>query len=164
MKFFVNNAAGLYAVGFITIFGIGVGIANAQSHEIKITQPWTRATPKGASSGVAYATITNAASVPDRLIGITSPGAGKAEAHQMSMKGNVMKMMPMQDGLVIPAHGKAVLEPFHNHIMLENLKMPLKQGSSIPITLTFQHAGKVTAQFAVGSLGAMSAPRLLAGH
>ena len=39
---------------------------------LKISAPWTRATPKGASVGGGYMTITNTGTAPDRLIGGTT--------------------------------------------------------------------------------------------
>ena len=39
---------------------------------IHITQPWARATPKGASSGAAYMTITNNGNTPDRVSCVSS--------------------------------------------------------------------------------------------
>ena len=36
---------------------------------LKISAPWARATPKGASVGGGYMKITNTGTVPDRLVG-----------------------------------------------------------------------------------------------
>jgi copper(I)-binding protein len=39
--------------------------------------------------------------------------------------------------------------------MFTGLKRPLKQGEKVKATLDFAHAGKLTVDFAVGSIGAM---------
>lgn len=57
---------------------------------ITIEKPFAR--PSMARNGAAYATITNAANQPDRLIRVTSDRAGKVEMHTMSMDGDIMRM------------------------------------------------------------------------
>jgi periplasmic copper chaperone A len=39
---------------------------------IHIAQPWSRATPKGATTGAGYMTITNRGTTPDRVICVSS--------------------------------------------------------------------------------------------
>ena len=53
------------------------------------------------------------------------------------------------------------MAPGGYHIMLMGLKQPLKEGDHIPITLTFAHAGAITAQVTVVA-GGGRAPA--AGH
>ncbi len=51
------------------------GLARAADYNvgpIHISQPWARATPKGASTGAAYMTITNKGSTPDRVSCVSS--------------------------------------------------------------------------------------------
>ena len=80
---------------------------------IEIGNPWARATPKGASVGGAYMTITNKGPEADRLIGASSPAANKLEVHQMAVNNGVMSMRPVPGGLEI--------EP-GNLLFKENLK------------------------------------------
>jgi copper(I)-binding protein len=51
----------------------------------------------------------------------------------------------------VPAGGTVSLEPGGLHIMLIDLREPLKQGETLPLTLTFAKAGKVTVQVPVKS-------------
>ena len=44
---------------------------------IHIAQPWARATPKGATSGAAYMTITNKGSASDRVNCVSSDASGQ---------------------------------------------------------------------------------------
>ena len=57
---------------------------------LKISAPWTRATPKGAAVGGGYMTITNTGSTPDRLIGGATEIASRFEVHELSMDNGVM--------------------------------------------------------------------------
>jgi Copper chaperone PCu(A)C len=50
--------------------------------------------------------------------------------------------------------GLPSLSPGGYHMMLMDLKTPLKQGDKLPITLEFEKAGKVTVSFDVESVGA----------
>jgi copper(I)-binding protein len=134
--------------------------ASALAQEIKagdltIEKPWARATPKGAEVGAAYVEIRNAGGEADRLTGGTADFAN-VEIHEMSMRGNVMQMREVKDGLPIPAHGDVKLTPGGYHLMLTGLKHPLVKGETAKVTLTFERAGAVTVDFAVVGVGAAS--------
>jgi len=98
----------------------------AGANTIVIDNAWSRATPKGASVGAGYFTVTNKGSVPDRLIGVTSAVADHAEVHEMAMKDGVMTMRPLAGGLEIKPGQTVQLKPGGNHVMMFGLKQPLK--------------------------------------
>lgn len=76
-----------------------------------------------------------------RLVEISSPAAGAVEIHSMTHENGMMKMRAIE-ALPLPA-GKAVdLGASGNHVMLLNLKQPLKAGDSVPFVLTVQFADK----------------------
>jgi periplasmic copper chaperone A len=122
--------------------------------DLVISQAWSRATPGGAKIGGGYLTIENRGSSADRLIGGSADVAGKVEVHEMSMKNGVMTMRPLDNGLTIEAGKTVKLAPGGLHLMLFDLKSPLKQGDRMPVTLEFEKAGKVTVSLDVRSLGA----------
>ena len=122
--------------------------------DLVLHHAWARATPAGAKSGAAYVEIENKGDQPDRLLGVTSTVATKAALHQMSMENDVMAMQPA-GALDIPAHARVALKLHGPHIMLMGLKQPLKEGSTFPMTLTFEKAGSVDLQVVVGKIGAM---------
>jgi copper(I)-binding protein len=133
--------------------------APARAEEIKagdlvITQAWSRATPGGAKIGGGYLTIENKGSAPDRLVGGSGDIAGKVEVHEMAVKDGVMTMRPLDKGLVIEPGKTVKLAPGGSHLMLFDLKNPLKQGDKVPITLEFEKAGKVKLSLDVQGLGA----------
>jgi hypothetical protein len=135
--------------------------APARAQEVKagdlvITQPWTRATPNGAKIGGGYLTIENKGSAPDRLIGGSTDAASKLEVHEMSMKDGVMTMRPLDDGLTIDPGKTVKLAPGGYHLMMFDLKKPLKQGETVPITLKFEKAGEVKVSLAVQGIGAQA--------
>jgi periplasmic copper chaperone A len=121
---------------------------------LKIAQPWARATPKGASVGGGYLSITNTGSEPDRLVGGSSPVAKEFELHEMRMDRGIMKMRAVEGGLEIGPGKTVTLSPSGYHIMFVGLQQPLKQGEKVPVTLEFAKAGKVQVEFAVEGIGA----------
>jgi len=125
---------------------------------IKVSTPWTRATPKGAPVGGGYLKITNTGSAPDRLIGGTFPGAGKVEVHEMSMDNGMMRMKQLPGGLEIAPGASVELKPGGYHLMFTGLKEPIAQGKPIAGTLVFEKAGTLSVEWAVSPIGAPSAP------
>ena len=110
--------------------------APGQAAAVRAEQPWARATAPQQKVGGAYVTLTSPAD--DRLVGVSSPVAGRAEVHEMRMDGNVMRMRELTDGLALPAGKPVALAPGGHHIMLMDLKQPLVAGQVIPVQLRFQ--------------------------
>ncbi len=111
--------------------------------DLVITQAWSRATPGGAKIGGGFLTIENKGSTPDRLIGGSADVAGKVEVHEMAMNNGVMTMRALDKGLTIEPGKTVKLAPGGYHLMMFDLKSPLKQGDKLPVTLEFEKAGKV---------------------
>ena len=85
-----SSALALLAVGAIC-----TGPASAQQvkvGDLVLDHAWARATPGGAKVGGGYLTIENKGTTPDKLIGGSSPAAGKVEVHEMAMNNDVMTM------------------------------------------------------------------------
>lgn len=125
------------------LFVAAAGPVLAQGASIQIEQPWARATPAGAMSGAVYMTINNKSNDADRLTGAASDVAKASQIHEMKVVGGVMKMREISGGLAVPANGSVVLKPGGYHVMLIDLKKPLKAGETVQLTLTFEKAGKV---------------------
>lgn len=121
---------------------------------IKIEAPWIRATPSGAKVAGGYAKLTNTGSEVDRLVGGSSTVAGGIEVHEMGMADGVMTMRELPDGLAVPPGQSVELKPGSYHLMLIDLRQPLKEGDRIKGTLQFAKAGKVDVVFVVRGMGA----------
>jgi copper(I)-binding protein len=119
---------------------------------IAVENAWARATTPMAKTGAVYLTIVDHGA-PDKLLGAATPVAGMAHLHETTMNGNVMQMRPI-DGLAVSAKGPVTLTPGGYHLMLMDLKKPLKQGDTFPLTLTFEHAGTVQTSVIVEGVGA----------
>jgi len=149
----------LLALASSTLLPAVILPASAQSADytlgaIHITQPWARATPKGATSAAAYLTITNTGTTPDRVSCVSSNVAGECQIHSMTMEGGVMKMRPVEGGLEIKPGETVTLKPASFHVMLVDLKQPLEQGTTIKATLKFENAGTISIDYPVAAIGA----------
>lgn len=126
----------------------------ATSKGVTVAHPWARATPAGATIGSAFLEIRTDKNTSDRLISVSSPVAGRAEVHSHSMAGGVMKMRRL-DGIDLKPGESHVLKPMGEHIMLFDLKQPLKEGDLIKLTLTFAKAGPIEVDATVEPMAAM---------
>src|SRR5262245_51050314 len=145
--------------GILLIALLLIGVSQARAHEfaangITVAHPWARATPGGAKVGGAYLEIKAAAGTSDRLIAAKSPVAGAAELHNHIMEKGIARMRRVE-AIVVPAGKSVVLEPGGYHLMLTDLKAPLKQGDLLKLTLVFEKAGEIEVEATVEPLGAM---------
>src|SRR6202167_3599712 len=122
--------------------------------DLVITQAWSRATPGGAKIGSGYLTIENKGSTADRLIGGSGDITDRIEVHEMTTGNGVMTMRALDQGLAIEPSKTVKLAPGGFHLMMFDLKSPLKQGDKVPVTLEFEKAGKVKLSFDVRGVGA----------
>jgi hypothetical protein len=124
-----------------------------------VKDAWVRGTVAQQKATGAFFSIT--AAQGGKLVSATSPVAGVVEIHEMAMEGSVMKMRALPSGLDLPA-GKAVeLKPGGYHVMLMDLKAPLKAGESVDLSLVIEGAdGKketIAVKAPVKALGAAAA-------
>ena len=127
---------------------------DVKAGDIVISQAWSRATPNGAKIGAGYLTIENKGSAADKLVGVTGDVSSRIEVHEMSMNNGVMRMRPVDGGVTIDPGKTVKLAPNGYHLMIMDLKGPLKQGDKLPLTLQFEKAGKVAVTLDVQGVGA----------
>ena len=152
MKTMLRGLAGAALVA--CLLSAPVRADDVKAGDLTISQAWARATPGGAKIGGGYLTIENKGSAPDSLVGASSDVAGKVEVHEMTMVNGVMKMRPVEKGLAIEPGKTVKLAPGGYHLMMMDLKSPLKQGEKVPVTLEFEKAGKVSVSLDVEGVGA----------
>jgi copper(I)-binding protein len=144
---------------------VAVAGCGGSSDEATVTDPWVRVTAPKQTNTAAYMKITvteddtiTAASVPSSV-------ADRAELHEttgsMADSGSMdnMENMDSMDGekemdsmtgmkevssIKVPADGGVQLKPGGFHVMIMELKKPVSMGEKVPVTLTFEKAGKVT--------------------
>ena len=122
------------------------GIAVAHDYEagaLKIDHTWARPSIGETKNSAAYFKIENTGKAADRLVSAKADIAERTELHESVDEGGVAKMLPLKDGIPVPADGEAELKPLGMHVMLMGLKSKLEEGQSFPMTLTFEKQGDV---------------------
>src|SRR6476620_211819 len=148
-----NRIAPAVAMIAALVFG---GVAAAETYsagDLQIINPWTRATPGGATVGAGYLAMTNKGPQTDRLIGGSVEPASRIELHSMAMENGIAKMRQVPSVEVKPG-ATVELTPGGMHMMFVGLKQPLKQGQKLKGTLVFEKAGTVPVEFTVQAIGA----------
>lgn len=130
--------------------------------DITVSGAFLRASPKMAMAGAGFLTVTNTGAQDDRLIAAAAGISKKVELHTHIKEGDVMMMRPVE-AIAVPAGGRAELKPGGDHVMFMGLHAPLKEGDTVPVTLTFEKAGKIAVDMPVQGMGAM-APMPQAAH
>jgi len=113
------------------------GTAIAQT---TVKDAWVRGTVAQQKSTGMFAQLTSAQG--GRLVAASSPWAGVVEVHEMAMDGSVMRMRALSGGLALPAGKTVELKPGGYHLMMMDLKQPLKAGDQVPVTLVVEGADK----------------------
>lgn len=121
--------------------------------EIEVTDAWVREVPPASTVTAVYLKIENKGDKADKLMGVSSAIAGKAQIHTTSVDDKGVAKMEMQKELEIPAGETVVLEPGGTHIMLIDLKEPVMGKDEIELDLMFENAGEVEVEAHVTGLG-----------
>jgi periplasmic copper chaperone A len=121
----------------------------------KVEGAWVRSTVAGQQGTGAFMKITAAESM--QLVGVATPVAAVAQLHEMKMEGEVMRMRAIGK-LDLPAGRTVELKPGGYHLMLQDLKTPLAQGSTVPMTLLFRTAKGVESKLELKLPVAVRAP------
>jgi copper(I)-binding protein len=114
--------------------------------QVTVGEPWVRATVAAQKATGAFMTLTSVQ--PTKLVGVSSPAAGVVEVHEMKMENDMMRMRQLP-ALDLPAGQVVKLAPGGYHLMLMELKQPLKDGDKIPLTLEFEDAKKVRSKVVI---------------
>jgi copper(I)-binding protein len=113
--------------------------ATAAHAQVEARAAWVRGTVQGQTTAGAYMELTSGQRAS--LLGAESPAARSAEIHEMRMEGNVMRMRTVPR-LELPPGKTVELKPGGYHMMLVDLKRPLKKGDLVPIRLKVELSDK----------------------
>lgn len=111
---------------------------------------YVRETPMKVSAG--YVRISNPSGTSDTLVGAQADWAGRIELHHVEADKDGTMMMKQIKEMPLPAHGVLELVPGGYHLMLFDLKEPLKLGETRSITLSFSSGKSATVPFAVQAI------------
>lgn len=118
----------------MTVLTASLLAASVQA-QVTVKDAWVRATVPQQKATGAFMQLQ--AAKDSKLVAAASPVTPVVEVHEMVMQDNVMKMRQVS-GIDLPA-GKAVeLKPGGYHVMLMDLKQPIKEGDVVPMTLVIE--------------------------
>ena len=120
---------------------------------IEIHRPWARPSSETPRQAGGFCVLTNKGAEPDRLVAASSPAAEKVEIHAIKVVGPDIKMCPRDNGLAVPAGATLTLQPRGSHLLVVGLSAPLVPGAHLPVTLTFEKAGRIDLEFLVEAPG-----------
>ena len=148
----MSIASRLGALALTALLATPAARAHDYTHgPLKIGHPWARETASMARAGGAFLTIENTGDTPDRLLTANSPVAARTEVHTVIKEGDVMRMREVP-AIDLAPRTKTELKPGGFHVMLMELKAPLKAGDKFPMTLVFEKAGTITIEVQVEKL------------
>lgn len=135
-----------------SVLSLSCSVSSAQ---VVVKDAWVRATVAQQKATGAFMQLT--APRAGRVVAAKSPLAGVTEIHEMSMENNVMRMRALP-ALDLPAGKMVELKPGGLHVMLMDLKGPVAEGQTVPLTLTVEYADRsretVEVKAGVRALGA----------
>ena len=123
----------LLSIGLLLSAGVFAGAAD----NVVVQDPYVRLAPPSAPATGAFMVLRNTGSKDVKVVKADNPVSKVTELHTHINDNGVMKMRPVP-GIEIKAGGEAVLKPGSLHVMLIDLKAPMKEGEVVPITLTFE--------------------------
>ena len=150
------NRVRLRALAASAVFAAVCAPAWAQ---VNVKDAWVRATVAEQKATGAFMQLS--APAGGRLVEVRASVAGVVELHEMSMAGTTMKMRAVP-GIDLPPGQAVELKPGGFHVMLMDLKQPLKEGQSVTLTLVVEGPDKkrdsIDVKAVVRPLGAAAMP------
>lgn len=134
---FISKSYGAVLLGALIAAAV-VSTPGFAAEAVTVGNAWARATAPGQKAAGVYMELVSAADAA--LVGVETPVAARAELHTMSMDGGVMRMRAAEK-IDLPARKAVKLAPGGFHIMLLDIKQPLKAGDRLTLTLTIRGAG-----------------------
>lgn len=120
--------------------------------EVMVSEPWARASILANRPGAAYLTLES--DIADRLMSLGTPVAGQVMLHGTETDANGVARMAHIEALDIEPGTPVTFAPGGMHLMLMGLTGKLDEGSTFPLTLSFQHAGEITVEVQVLGIAA----------
>lgn len=117
----------------ILIIGALSPVPAVGAPDVIVANAWVRAPVPGQPVAAAYMEITSARGGTLQQIG--TDAAGEVQVHSMRMEGDIMRMRQLRQ-LPLPAGQTTRLAPSGTHLMLLDLKRPLRPGAVVRFNLT----------------------------
>ena len=128
------------------------GLSSAS--RIVVDGPWARASIGTSRPGGVYLTVRNQGTDPITLVGLRANISGIASIHETKTNSLGISSMTPAGDIKIPAGSTIALEPGGYHAMLSQLRLPLVEGKTFPLTLIFADGSELEVTVPILGLGA----------
>ncbi|MGR3444421.1 MAG: copper chaperone PCu(A)C [Roseovarius sp.] len=115
--------------------------------DVSVTDPWARASILASRPGAAYLTLQS--DIAERLTALETPAAGHVMLHGSETDANGVSRMTHIEALDLAPGTPVTFAPGGLHVMLMGLTGKLEEGSTFPLTLTFEKTGEITVEVPV---------------
>ena len=120
----------------LALYLFALAACNREPKAMYVAEAEVRLPAVKGNPGAAYFTLHGGA-VDERLMSVSSPLAVRAEMHDMTMDGDVMKMDAIDGGLAVPANATVEFKSGGKHVMLFDISPKVEPGDTLPLTLSF---------------------------
>jgi copper(I)-binding protein len=129
--------------GTIVVAGLTVGgYLAAQGKPVSASNAWVKVPASGQTRTEAFVVIANPTMYDIFLTSATATVAGKVEFRDASKPGDA-RAQTVTD-VRVPAYESLSMNPKGVQLVLMDLKEPLKEGDTVPLTLTTDGGDKLT--------------------
>lgn len=140
----------LLLCNFVCFYGVADTISEKKNSTILIEKAYVRATIPGTSISSSYMEIENKGEETITLLGASSDISPRIEIHQHTMLDGMMRMRKL-DSIDIKPKERVKLQPSGLHLMVFDVKKPLKAQEHIELMLNFSNKNYITVQVPVYS-------------
>ena len=142
-------------IGLLSAWVAAGGAGTLSRVRIQVTlaavpmRAFTPAAAASVGSATTFLTIRNLSGTADELVAVRSPVARQVV---LTIRSGPDAPRVAVSGLAVPAHGTLILSPFGDDVVFQH-PAPFETASTVPLTLTFRHAGTVTVDATVTAPG-----------
>lgn len=121
---------------WIATASLAISACQNAPQQQQVDGAWVRLAAVKGNPAAAYFALKGG-STPDRLMGVASPLAVRAELHESKSEKGVMRMIPLKAGLDLPARTDVTFAPGGKHVMLFDVSPRVTIGRKMPLSLSF---------------------------
>jgi copper(I)-binding protein len=160
MKKFISLAV-ILATQFVLLAPV-LSAQTKAAQNLHVSGAYIRTMPPGRTTTAGFLTITNHGTADCKVISASSPLSDRIEFHEHLHSDGMIRMRPVDGGIVLSAGETVVFKPGGLHIMLFNVEQALVGGDSTQFVFNTDHCGSVQFSAEVHSL--KSAPMAKKHH
>jgi periplasmic copper chaperone A len=133
-------------VGIALLLTAAAGIA-AQPKTVSASQAWVKVPAADQTVADGFVVVDNPTMYDVYLTAAVTEAAGKVEFQDASKPGGASAQVVKE--VTVPAYGSLTMDPKGLHMVLSDLKRPLKEGDTISVTLSLHEGSQLEVSAAV---------------